>query len=110
RDAVAVLHEPPDDRSHEHHQQDVEYPAPIPCELRADRHPRRANAEVAAQPAREPPHGTTAICSSACVSGKPNMRFMFCTAWPAAPFVRLSSTARTTRVSASRGRWIASRH
>ncbi len=34
-----------------------------------------------------------------CVSGNPNMRFMFCTAWPAAPFTRLSSTARTTRVS-----------
>ena len=37
------------------------------------------------------PHGNSATCSNPMVSGKPSMRFMFCTAWPDAPLVRLSS-------------------
>src|SRR5439155_495516 len=43
--------------------------------------------------------GTTGGCESPMASAKPNMRFMFCTAWPAAPFTRLSITDRTTSVS-----------
>lgn len=33
------------------------------------------------------------------VSSKPHIRFMFCTACPAAPFTRLSITDNTTTVS-----------
>src|SRR6185503_17084231 len=112
RDAVAVLDEPPDHRRHERHHQHVEEPAPVPRVLRPDRHARRADAEAAADAAPEAAHrqGTTASCSRPCDSGNPNMRFMFCTAWPAAPFTRLSSTASTTSVCASMGRWIAMRH
>src|SRR5262249_22997430 len=36
-------------------------------------------------------HGNSATCSSPSVSGKPSMRFMFCTACPEAPLLRLSS-------------------
>ena len=35
--------------------------------------------------------GNKATCSSPVVSGKPSKTFMFCTAWPDAPLVRLSS-------------------
>jgi len=38
-------------------------------------------------------YGNSATCSSPIVSGKPSMTFIFCTAWPDAPFVRLSSAA-----------------
>ena len=36
------------------------------------------------------------------VSGKPSIRFMFCTAWPAAPFTRLSMALTTTRAARRR--------
>jgi len=35
-------------------------------------------------------HGYIPGWSRAVVSGKPNMTFMFCMAWPAWPFIRLS--------------------
>jgi hypothetical protein len=45
------------------------------------------------------------------VSGSPNIRFMFWTAWPDAPFTRLSITESTTSVSEPfalcGGRWTA---
>src|SRR4029079_15501521 len=109
-DPVAVLDEPPDDARHHEHHGNVEQPAPMPRHLRANRHPRRTDAEIAAQAPRDASHGMTATWSIACVSGNPNMRFMFCTAWPAAPFTRLSSTASTTSVCASMGLWTAMRH
>src|SRR5579862_8071861 len=110
RDAIAVLHEPPHHGRHHGHHQHVQGPAPVPRELRADRHPRGADPEAAADAAADASHqGTTASCRRPSVSAKPNMRFMFCTAWPAAPLTRLSSTASTTSVSASRGRWTAMR-
>src|SRR5438093_1412924 len=68
-------------------------PAPVPRPLRMDRDARSGDAE--ALPDLEPSsgdvahYGTTGGWSSARVSGRPNMRFMFCTAWPAAPFTRL---------------------
>ena len=37
-------------------------------------------------------HGNIAGWSMPVVSAKPSIRFMFCTAWPEAPLVRLSST------------------
>src|SRR5215472_10400806 len=36
-------------------------------------------------------YGNNATCSRPVVSGRPSMTFMFCTAWPEAPLVRLSS-------------------
>ena len=36
-------------------------------------------------------YGNNATCSSPVVSGRPSITFIFCTAWPDAPFVRLSS-------------------
>ena len=45
--------------------------------------------------------GINASCSRPVVSGSPHMRFMFCTAWPAAPLVRLSITDSTTTVPRS---------
>src|SRR3989441_9022927 len=78
-------------------------PAPVPRPLRMDRDARGGDAE--ALPDLEPSsgdvahYGTTGGWSSARVSGRPNMRFMFCTAWPAAPFTRLSITLSTTKVS-----------
>ena len=35
-------------------------------------------------------YGTMGICLSPSASSNPNRRFIFCTAWPAAPFTRLS--------------------
>ena len=49
------------------------------------------------------PHGITASCSRPAFSGRPNMMFMFCTAWPEAPFTRLSITDSTTAVSPPSG-------
>jgi len=37
-------------------------------------------------------HGQTGTPSSPVVSGRPQIRFAFCTAWPAAPLPRLSTT------------------
>src|ERR1700686_4086663 len=45
----------------------------------------------AVQVGLERTQGNSATCSSPIVSGKPSIRFMFCTAWPDAPLVRLSS-------------------
>lgn len=47
------------------------------------------------------PYGTNAICSRPFVSGRPMTRFIACTAWPAEPFTKLSSTTRITRRSGS---------
>ncbi len=49
-------------------------------------------------------YGKTASAVSPVVSGSPNIRFMFWIAWPAAPFTRLSSTARMSAVSPPCGR------
>ena len=49
-----------------------------------------------ADPHGRPPHGNNAICASPISSGSEHMRFMFCTACPAAPFTRLSMTERIT--------------
>src|SRR5690606_31066737 len=38
-------------------------------------------------------HGNNGACSRPRVSGKPNIRFMFCKAWPEEPFTRLSMVA-----------------
>src|SRR6478672_9895500 len=38
-----------------------------------------------------PLYGNSATCSSPVASGKPSIKFMFCTACPDAPFTRLSS-------------------
>ena len=43
------------------------------------------------------------------VSGRPNIRFMFWIAWPAAPLTRLSSTASTIARSVPAGRCTAMR-
>src|SRR5262249_20106478 len=40
-------------------------------------------------------YGNSATWVSPKVSGKPSIRFMFCTAWPDAPFTRLSRAAMT---------------
>src|SRR4029078_1887463 len=66
-DPIAVLDEPPDDARHRQHHENVEEPAPMPRHLRADRHPRGADSEVAAQAPRDASHGMTAIWSMACV-------------------------------------------
>ena len=52
------------------------------------RRPRRPHGGGVATPFG---HGNRPTCSSPVVSGKPSIRFMFCTAWPDAPLVRLSS-------------------
>src|SRR5262249_21435401 len=65
----------------------------------ADHHCRRRN-EGAGGDARleiverqdQAAHGNSGSCSSPVVSGRPAIRFMFCTACPEAPFTRLSIT------------------
>src|SRR5687768_1899112 len=90
-------------------------PAPVPRNLRLHLDARRGDAEALADdfPATRRHYGTTATWSSPVVSGNPNMRFMFCTACPEAPFTRLSITDSTTTVSErlplSGGRCTASR-
>src|SRR5438477_6939793 len=78
-------------------------PPPVPRQVRIHRNARRRDAEALADlepSAGDVAHqGTTGGWSKARVSGKPNMRFMFCTACPAAPFTRLSITLSTTKVS-----------
>ena len=46
-------------------------------------------------------HGTKAICSRPSVSGRPMTRFMACTACPAEPLTKLSSTTKITKRSGS---------
>ena len=41
---------------------------------------------------RQRPHGTMGSCSRPADSGRPKTMLKACTAWPAAPFTRLSST------------------
>src|SRR4029453_16503501 len=79
-----------------------DYP-PRPGKTRPPRHPRRIDPEVPEELARAAPrgrerhdYGRTGAAVRPVVSGSPNMRFMFCTAWPAAPLTRLSCTARIT--------------
>src|SRR5690606_26316440 len=49
------------------------------------------------------PHGKSATTSNPAFSSNPNMMFIFCTAWPEAPLVRLSITESTTRGSRDGG-------
>src|SRR5687767_1276188 len=76
-------------------------PAPVPRDLRLHFDARRGDPEPLADhfPAAGGHQGTTATCSRPVVSGQPNIRFMFCTAWPEAPLTRLSITESTTKVS-----------
>ena len=83
--------------------------APRPPQVRAHRHARRADREVAgdAPPDRGDRHaadryGSTGGAVRPVVSGRPNIRFMFWIAWPAAPLTRLSSTTRTSARSRAR--------
>src|SRR6185436_1619332 len=90
-------------------------PAPVPRRGRVHRDARRRDAEALAHlpdPRGEvaSDHGTTGTCARPVASGSPNIRFMFCTACPAAPFTRLSITERITSVSPLSGRWMAIRH
>src|SRR5258706_13097928 len=85
------------------------HPAPVPRNVRMDRHARRGNPEslpqlaqalqLARAPAAAVAHGTTATWPRPAVSGRPNMRFMFCTACPDRPLTRWSISERTTTVS-----------
>ena len=80
--------------------------APAPRQVGAHRHPGRTDAEGLAQPAADGAQrlrhqGSTGGAARPVVSGKPNSRFMFWMAWPAAPLTRLSTTARTTAMSPS---------
>src|SRR6266545_7856525 len=82
--------------------------------MRAHGHSRRADAEGLTHPPAEGAEslwhqGRTGGAVRPVSSGKPDMRFMFCTAWPAAPLTRLSTTARTTAISPPCGRWTAIR-
>src|SRR5262249_32700913 len=74
-------------------------PAPVPGKRAVNFYTRRGDTEAAPQVLGPALQGTTATCVSPAVSGKPNIRFMFCTAWPDAPFTRLSMTDSTTSVS-----------
>src|ERR1700694_4968787 len=80
----------------------------------AHRHARGADTEGLAQLAPECAHGEigqgrTGGAVRPVVSGRPNIRFMFCIACPAAPLTRLSSTARMTAMSPCCGRCTAIR-
>ena len=57
----------------------------------------------AANPGTARDHGMSPIVDRAVVSGRPSMRLAFCSAWPDAPFTRLSSApiASTVLVRAS---------
>src|SRR5690348_12983756 len=41
-------------------------------------------------------HGLVTTSFRPVVSSRPNIKFIFCTAWPAAPFTRLSIAEKTT--------------
>src|SRR6185295_6864769 len=92
-------------------------PAPVPRERTVNCDTRCRDAETPPESPFEglgPAHqGTTATWAKPAVSGRSNMRFMFCTAWPDAPLTRLSITESTTSVSERRevsgGRWTAIR-
>src|SRR5690606_37692433 len=76
--AAEVVQQPAGTRRQAGQEREVE-PAPIPRNLGLDGNPRRSDPE----PAPEAPkhgHGSKGTCSMPVVSGKPNMRFMFCTA------------------------------
>src|SRR5690349_702405 len=49
-------------------------------------------------------HGQSPVVPSPALSSSPNIRLKHCTAWPAAPFTRLSITARITTRRPPRGR------
>src|SRR5271169_845718 len=91
---VSPPHQPASHQRSKHGQR----PAQIPRQVRPHGQPRRGNAE---SPCYLPQfiHGNSGTISSAVLSGRPNMIFMFCTAWPAAPLTRLSITDNTTTVS-----------
>ena len=105
-------HMPADDRE----QRAAMRRAPVPRQLRAHRHARRADAEVLAHAAPRRHAMASALRARPAravrpgVSGRPNMRFMFCTACPAAPLTRLSIDRRARRPCRRRcGRWTAMR-
>src|SRR5690606_27558320 len=62
-------------------------------------HPARCATGIS--PQRIQRYGSTAISSRPAFSLSPSIRFMFCTAWLAAPLLRLSITENTITVSLS---------
>src|SRR5215213_1190427 len=69
-----------------------------PATLRGDRH-LLVGGELKLILVRHPCnpcYGFVPTSSRPVFSSKPNIRFMFCTAWPAAPFTKLSIAEKTT--------------
>src|SRR6185312_229674 len=83
----------------------------------ADDHGCRGQPGLAGNPRRGAPerqddgaaHGKSGSCSNPVVSAMPSMAFMSCTAWPEAPFTRLSITetrmARPDKRSCAKPIW-----
>src|ERR1017187_8039402 len=84
-------------RDHAHH-------PPLPGDMGRYRHARRRNAETLADFLQQlrrhrGDYGRTGTWRRPSDSSRPNIIFMFCTAWPEAPLTRLSMTESATRVS-----------
>src|SRR5208283_4338001 len=111
---LAEVEAPPPHADDQRHQSEQRRQAPAPGQVGAHGHSGCANAKGLAYPSAQAAkggqhYGRTGGARRPVVSGRPNIRFMFCTAWPAAPLTRLSSTARITTVSPPCGRCTAIR-